>query len=201
MSALSNEMLDLIIEINGEVLPDAYQSALWQELLRLAPQLAEHAQVGVIPLRTAHNMEGCLLPRRARLALRLPAYLAQQADRLTQQELHIGAHRLKLGAAKTRAIRPYPTLHAQLVASQQPENDFMAWVTQSLADMGVTTARLICGRAHTQDTGNERIAGYSLVLHDLKDEDSLTVQYHGLGSARQFGCGIFVPYKAITGLE
>lgn len=200
MNFPDDEMLDLVIEVSGEMLPDAYQSALWQELLRLVPPLAEHPQVGVIPLRTAHTGDGHLLPKRARLTLRLPAHLAQPAERLTRQELHIGAHRLQLGAAKTKAIQPYPTLHAHLVASRQAEHEFMAWATQALADMGVT-AKLICGRAHTQDTGSERIAGYSLVLHDLKDEDSLTVQYRGLGAARQLGCGLFVPYKAITGLE
>lgn len=200
MRPSSDEMFDLVIEVSGELLPDAYQAALWQELLRLAPQLGEHTQVGVVPLRTAHNLEGHLLPKRARLVLRLPVHLSQQADRLAQQEIHIGPHRLQLGAAKPRVIQPYPTLHAHLVASREAEHEFMTWVSQSLADMGVT-AKLICGRAHTQDTGSERIAGYSLVLHDLKDEDSLTLQYRGLGTARQFGCGLFVPYKAITGLE
>jgi hypothetical protein len=38
-------------------------------------------------------------------------------------------------------------------------------------------------------------------VHDLKSDASLKLQYAGLGESRQYGCGIFVPYKAITGLN
>jgi len=39
------------------------------------------------------------------------------------------------------------------------------------------------------------------VIHNLKPEDSLRLQYTGLGSDRQYGCGIFVPYKVISDLS
>jgi len=39
------------------------------------------------------------------------------------------------------------------------------------------------------------------VIHDLKPEASLRLQYTGLGSDRRYGCGVFVPYKVITGLD
>jgi hypothetical protein len=49
--------------------------------------------------------------------------------------------------------------------------------------------------------GDRAIKGRSLVLHDLNPEGSLSVQYIGLGKGRHLGCGIFVPYKVISGLE
>jgi len=63
------------------------------------------------------------------------------------------------------------------------------------------SSKLICGRHHALDIEGEQISGFSLVMHDLRDEDSLRMQYAGIGGNRHLGCGIFVPYKAISGLE
>ena len=60
---------------------------------------------------------------------------------------------------------------------------------------------MICGKRLSVSGSQRSIDGYSLVLHDLKPEASLHLQYAGLGEDRQFGCGIFVPYKVITGLS
>ena len=45
------------------------------------------------------------------------------------------------------------------------------------------------------------VQGYSLVIHDLKPEESLRLQGAGLGNNRFLGCGVFMPYKVISGLE
>ncbi len=194
------EMIDVVFELSGGTLDADYPYALWDELTRLMPQLGETEKVGVIPLRGAESKEGMLLPKRAKLVLRLPQALAEVVSGLAQKQMHVSGSDLRLGSCKTRPIQPYSTLHAQLVTGAEDEVAFVAEVEASLAAMGVK-ANLICGRHHTL-TGNGRtISGYSLVLHDLTAEDSLQVQYAGLGKDRRFGCGIFVPYKVISGLE
>lgn len=194
------DMIDMIFEVEGDMLPPAYPYALWQELIRVAPQLGSHEKVGVIPFKTSASAEGMLLPRRARLIMRLPASLQHITQQLDQQELAVGEHRLRLGSGKAKSIQPYSTLHAHIVAGDKDELIFMDWVASSLDTMGVK-AKLICGQAHSQATGQQQLSGFSLVLHDLSPADSLQVQYHGLGVGRQFGCGIFVPYKVISSLE
>jgi CRISPR-associated protein Cas6 len=91
-------------------------------------------------------------------------------------------------------------LHAQLVTGAEDEMAFMAEIKSALAALDVE-AQLICGRRRSLVDGDRTIRGYSLVLHDLKPEGSLRVQYAGLGKERRFGCGIFVPYKVIASLE
>jgi CRISPR-associated protein Cas6 len=193
-------MIDVAFEIGGGTLPASYPFALWEELTRLLPLLGEHEQVGVIPLRMAQSNEGMLLPKRAKLVLRLPKELAAAAAALEQQQLNVAGCELLLGSSKTRAIQHYPTLHAQLVTGTDDEISFVAEVESALAAMGVK-ANLICGRFHTLAGNNRAISGYSLVLHDLKPEGSLRVQYAGLGNERQFGCGIFEPHKVISSQE
>ena len=192
-------MIDVVFEISGGTLPAAYPYELWSELARLVPQLAEDTNIGVIPLRVAESKEGMLLPKRAKLVLRLPHALADVVSGLAQQQMRVAGSAVQLGACKTREIQHYPTLHAQMVTGSEDEIAFMAEVDSALSAMGVD-AKLICGQRRTLAGGERTISGYSLVLHDLKPEGSLRVQYTGLGEERRFGCGIFVPYKVISGL-
>jgi len=193
-------MIDVVFEISGEALPAAYHFALWNEISRLIPQLAENENIGMIPLRMAESKEGLLLNKRAKLVLRLPPDFTEVATGLTNKQLQVAGNELNLGSCKTRSIQHYPTLHAHLVTGAEDEVEFMAEVEAALAAMGVK-ANLICGRRHQLTDGERVIRGFSLVLHDLTPEGSLRVQYAGLGKERRFGCGIFVPYKVISSME
>ena len=199
-------MIDLVFELDGGTLPAAYPFALWEALINHVPQLAEERFAGVLPLRAAENDAGMLLPKRAKLVLRLPMALASRAAALSGQQLGLaqiplrsGEYSLRLGKSKLRPIQPYPTLHARLVTGATDELMFMEDIKTQLSGMAIA-AGLICGKRHTLSGARQTIHGYSLVIHDLKPEASLQLQYAGLGEFRQFGCGIFLPYKTISGL-
>jgi CRISPR-associated protein Cas6 len=195
------DMIDMVFDLEGGTLPAAYRFALWTALLRLIPKLAEEKLVGVLPLRSTVNNQGMLLAKRAKLVMRLPKVLAEPAaTSLTGQQLDIAGSTMHVGAAKARTIQPYPTIHAQLVTGSSDEVLFVEDIMKQMVELGVT-GKLICGKRLTVNGGQRSIDGYSLVLHDLKPEASLQLQYAGLGENRQFGCGIFVPYKVITGLS
>lgn len=196
----------MVFDLGGGMLPAAYPFALWAELIRHAPQLAEEMFVGVLPIRATENNEGMLLPKRAKLVLRLPMALAAHAATLSGKQLdvaespqHSEAGPLLLGKNKLRPIQPYPTIHSQLVTGATDEVLFLDGIKAQLSKMGIT-ARLICGMSRALTDTRQSIHGYSLVIHDLKAEASLQLQYAGLGESRHFGCGIFVPYKVISGL-
>ena len=195
------EMIDIVFDLGGETLPASYPFALWAGLLRLAPQLAEQRHIGILPLRLATTGDGMLLPKRAKLILRLPAALADQTTpRLSGQQIEVAGSRLRLGRGEKRLIQPSPTIHAQMVAGLTDEVLFMDDINTQLAGLGVS-GNLICGKRHTLTGEQQSVHGFSLVIHDLKPEASLKLQYAGLGGARQFGFGIFIPYKVISGLS
>ena len=195
------DMIDLMFDLDGGNLPAAYRFALWTALLRLVPHLAEEKLVGVLPLRSTVNNQGMLLAKRAKLVMRIPQTLAESAaSSLTGQQLDIAGNNLRLGTAKTRPIQPYPTIHAELVTGSSDEVLFVEDIRKQMGELGVA-GKLICGKRLSVSGGRGPIHGFSLVLHDLKPEASLQLQYAGLGDDRQFGCGIFVPYKVITGLS
>lgn len=192
------EMIDAVFDVSGDRVPVNYPFALWEELTRLVPELAGDASIGVLPLRTTGSATGMLLPKRAKLVIRLPVSLAPHVASLSGQPLAVG-HPLRLANGRLRKILAYSTIHAQLVAGADDEVVFAESVSACLADLGIT-ASLICGRKSSLVDGDRRIHGFSLVIHDLKPEDSLLLLYAGLGSHRKYGCGIFVPYKVISDL-
>lgn len=195
------EMIDMVFDLDGSTLSAAYPFALWAALTRCAPQLAEEKLAGVLPLRTAESNEGMLLPKRAKLILRLPVMLAEYAAAaLSGKKLDVtGESAMQLGQCKPRPILPAPTVHAQLVTGAGDEILFTNGVNARLSEMGIA-GKLICGKRGALADDRQSIQGYSLVVHDLKPEASLLLQYAGLGENRQFGCGIFVPHKVISGL-
>lgn len=191
----------MVFDLEGATLPGAYPFALWDALLRHAPQLATEKSVGILPLRATENTECIFLTKRTKLVLRLPIAVAGSfATSLSGSTLQLNSISLPIGRYKSRPILPFPTLHGQLVMGDNDEVLFMDDIRQQLHEMGIT-AKLICGKRHAINDEQQSIQGYSLVVHDLKPEASLQLQYAGLGQGRQFGCGIFIHYKVISGLS
>jgi len=195
------QMIDMMFDVEGDSLPAAYPFALWPALVQHVPQLANENFIGVLPLRSSVNNQGMILSKRAKLTLRLPVTLADSVTAcLAGQQLDINGNTIRLGTSKVRPIQPFPTIHAQMVAGKTDEVLFIKDINMQLKELGVT-GNLICGKRHFLSSEQHHINGFSLVIHDLKPEASLKLQYAGLGGSRQFGCGIFIPYKVITGLS
>lgn len=193
-------MIDLAFDVSGATPPTDYPFALWAALLELAPSLAAEEGAGVLPLRLAEEATGPL-PKRAKLTLRVPPALAKELTAsLSGKRLDVAGVVLNLGTGKVRPLAAYSTVHAQLVAAAEDEIPFMEGVRTQLDEMDIACS-LICGMRRRIGDGAQAIQGYSLVVHDLKADASLKLQYRGLGEARRYGCGIFVPYKVISGLN
>lgn len=204
-------MVDLSFAVSAPALPADHRGALWQALAAALPWLADTPGAGIHPLKAMRSADGAplLLARRARLLVRLPATRADAAAVLAGTTLDLGDAPLSLGDVHVRDLVPANTLYAETVAGEYvDEIAFTLQLERALDALGVQ-ARIICGRAQrlscTVSTARGRItrelAGYPVALHGLRPEASLRAQNAGLGDARQFGCGIFVPHKAITGLD
>ncbi len=192
-------MTEISFDLKGSALPVDYAFALWSEVVRYLPWLEAEPCAGIHPLRLSPSSTGLLLPQRAKLVLRLPASHVAQAGLLSGQQLTVGYGVLHIGDARERPLFAHSTLHAHVVESDSDEEGFLATVADQLRQLKIT-AKWICGKHHTMKGAERTITGYSLVLHDLKLDESLQLQYRGLGGKRHFGYGILIPYKAISGL-
>ncbi len=197
---MANEMTDVRFDLEGRFVPEGYAFPLWGEVTRILPELEDFELAGILPLKGAASGEGMLLPRRAKLALRIPTSFVRNALELSGKTLDIEGNPLHVGTGNPREIEAHPTLRSQFVASEKIETDFLKEVETQLEKLEVS-CKWICGRRQTLKNGETVLSGYSLAVHDLKPPASIRLQQAGLGNYRRFGCGLFVPHKTIAGLD
>jgi len=56
---------------------------------------------------------------------------------------------------------------------------------------------MLCGMGHNIQIDADRLETRSLMIADLEAVTSIQLQEAGVGSGRQYGCGIFLPHKGI----
>lgn len=192
-------MVDAQFDLEGSEIPADHGYALYQELLRLAPWLAETPQVAVHPVHagpTGRNAN-LVINRRVKLVLRVPAERFQALQPLEGQVIDPGAGPLRIGALKRRPMTPFQTLYSHFVAmGVADEVEFLARAQAELDAMGIRCG-LICGKRREMATPDGAVVGFSLMLHDVSLEESIRLQETGLGRHRSYGCGVFIPHKSI----
>lgn len=194
------EMIDVVFDLEGAVVPNYYPFFLWAELVRCLPWLNIEEGIGVHPLRGSISGDTLLLSKRTKLILRLPITRVAQAEKLSGQSLNIEGNPLVVGKSRQRELQAATTLHAYVVESAVSEVDFIESMKAKLEEMNIP-CNLICDKYREIIFDNQVVSGFGLVLHDLKLPASLSIQRSGLGGARHLGCGIFIPFKAISGLD
>lgn len=194
-------MFDAHFELSGERLPAAYHQSLWTALCGRLPWLADEPLAGMHLLRGSDGVRDVLLSRRSRLILRLPVSRRDDLAALVECELTVEGEPLRIGRSRQASVEPYSTLHAAMaVGTSADEAAFMAEMEAEMAALGLS-GKLICGKRQTLPMDGEPIVGYSLVVFDLKPDAALRLQQVGMGRLRKYGCGLFVPYKEISGIE
>jgi CRISPR-associated protein Cas6 len=194
-------VIDVQFGLNGTRVPKDHGLALFDELARLLPWLAQEALAAIHPLHGADGGEGMLLlNRRAKLVIRIPRERLDDLLTLEGKTLTVAGNSLTIGHAKIRALTHHTPLYAQLVTTgSADEGDFARDIMRLLDELDIET-RFICGRQQTLTTAQGTVAGFSLMLHGLPVEHAMRVQQLGLGGNRKLGCGVFIPHKSINAL-
>ena len=194
----SAKVRDVQFDLDGKAVPEDHGEALLEALAPHLPWLAETPLAGIHPIHGASTGHGTLvINRRAKLVLRLPTEKAAAAAALCQQSIDLGCGPIRIGALKEKPLMPFGYLYAPLVnMGTSVEADFLAAARAAFDALGVQGG-LIPGKHRRMRTPQGEISGYSLMLHDVTLEQSITVQETGIGQHRLLGCGVFVPHKSI----
>ena len=189
--------IDVVFPLSGSTLARDHAQALQVALSGHWPWLKSEAQAGIhaIKLVPGTQSQG-ILSHRTKLLLRVPTHRAPELLATTGVQLLVAGQPVVLGTPHTRELLPYATLYAyKLAAVNADEVAFMAEVTRELAELGVGGDR-VCGMRQQLTYDGGVLDTFSLMLHGLAPEQSLRVQYQGIGPHRLLGCGIFIPHKS-----
>ena len=192
---------DVQFSLTGYSIPIDHSYALFKELNRLLPWLAEEPLGGVHAIHGADSGAGeLILNKRAKLVIRVATERVAELNSLSGQTITLEGHSLSIGAAKAKPLSLHTPLFAHCVTTgSEDELDFANDILRMLDEMEIDS-RFICGRRQAIKTDKGLVSGFSLMLHGLPVEHSILVQQQGLGTNRKIGCGIFIPHKSINAL-
>jgi len=190
------DVVDVAFSLRGGTIPADHGWQLFRLLAERLDWLAAEVNAGVHPVRGARAVAGEIhLGERARLMLRLPRERVEQSFALSGTHLALGEG-VDIGSARLRPLFAHGTLYSQFVATGTPDEAvFQRHVDAELERAGIG-CKVICGRMRRAQTQGPEIVGFSLMLHELSPEHSLSMQAAGLGAERKLGCGIFIPHKS-----
>ena len=207
-----DDIVDLVFRLRGQNLDIDHAYALAQALREhLRPEICD--SIGVHGIRLAESGNGWNRPqqpdaelplsRRARLIIRVHRDQADEVRDLSARRLQIGHQPVDVGDSSERKLSALGTLHARAIRCEpeQSEEAFLREIAEQIAALGIEVSKMICGRQGFIRTGDGSLFTRSLMVADLKPEESVRLQQQGIGDSHFFGCGIFVPHKGIDAVH
>lgn len=202
-------VVDLHFKIDCPRIPVDHGWALGAALMQVLPWLGDEPQAGVHNIHGAESGNGwerpeasdavIYLSKRTPLVLRLPRHRLQDAEALIDTDHSIGGHLLQIGKPKRRPLSKAATLYARHIASPEGEHEdaFLQWTIGQLQGLSLRFSKVLCGRSHRIRGAEGEVLTRSLMVAGLSPPDAVRLQEEGVGPHRQYGCGLFIPHKAV----
>ena len=206
--SVSDEVQDCVFTIDAHTLPVDHLNLVANALLKHLPWLIE-ARASLHDINIAdgngwqspHETNALFYPsKRSKLNIRLPKQYLEKTNILLGKVLKLDDY--SLGICKRQAnkkLSDSTIIFAKYVHTNLNDNEeeFLQNAHQKLNAIGIKPKKMMVGLKHTLATNNGTINTRSLMLADLKKEESVYLQANGFGDYRLLGCGLFVPQKGI----
>lgn len=207
--------LELRFDLRGKTLPADHGYSLYaaikQKLQESDPATSPlniPPEVHISSINGISDRTGMIhLGRKSYFRLRCPAEKLQVWYQLLQNQVfEVQGHLIRLIQPRILLLEPQSSLRSRLVTfkfSEIDNADLPSYFIQSCqkrleslkiegkvwipSDLRGDLAR------KTLKIKGKSVVGYSVVVEELSDADSVKLQIHGLGGRRHFGCGWFYP--------
>jgi CRISPR-associated protein Cas6 len=210
--AVPDDVVDVVYQIECRALPVDHAWALSQAVGMALPWLEEEPCAGVHPIHVAESGNGWMRPenagdllclsRRTKLVLRVPRQRIDAAQALIGRQLDVAGHALRVDKASLRPLSAITTIFSRYVVSAEglDETAFLQAALREMEAFGVHPKKMLCGIEKVIATPDRPVHTRSLMLTELNQRESVTLQHRGLGPLRLMGCGLFIPHKDMKDL-
>ena len=204
---IETSYVDIAFPLKGKSLPLDNGYIIYSALSRLCPNLHELKNVFIHPITGIPNSSKQLrLTKRSKLQIRMEIeQIPLVYEFLAGQTFSIGKSQFQIGIPEYKELTPCSALYSRLVIIRRciEPHVFLKAAQRQLEDLGIKGKIDILKKKNGQlqcrqlvirkDIGTFPIKGYGVEVKDLSEEDSLTLQQHGIGGKKKMMCGVFVP--------
>jgi CRISPR-associated protein Cas6 len=187
--------VDLSYPVLGNTLPTDHGYALFSALSRTVPEMHQTPGVAIETIAgTARGDGTTMIASRATFRVRLPAENVGLVLPLAGKRLDVAGHAIRLGVPSITALKAATSLYARIVTIKgfcDPEL-FLAAAGRQLDQLGLP-GELHLGTRRVLRIAGKTVVGFSLTVHDLTEDASISLQEFGIGGRRHMGAGFFVP--------
>jgi CRISPR-associated protein Cas6 len=207
--------LEIQFSLRGKTLPSDHGYALYSAIKNLLQEVESEstpkdlpADVRLCSISGIPDRAGMIyLSRNSRFRLRCPSEQVQTWYRFLQnQVLDIRGHlirliqpRITLPEASTILASRLVTFKLEAIDHTDVPRYFLESCQKGLERLEIKGKAFIPSDSdgdlarRTLQVKDKKILGYSVVVEGLTLNDSLKLQWHGLGGRKHFGCGWFYP--------
>jgi len=209
--------IEIQFSLRGKTLPADHGYALYSAVKKALNEMEDKA----LPKDLPPAVHLCTIPgvpdragmiylnRGSRFRVRCPSEDMQVWYRFLQNQVFdIQGHLIRLVQPRITLPEPSETLASRLVTFKLKNIDhaevpryFLESCQTGLERLGIKGQAFIPSdpdgdlARRTLQIKDKAVLGFSVVVEGLSDEDSLKLQWHGLGGRKHFGCGWFYPPK------
>jgi CRISPR-associated protein Cas6 len=209
--------LEIQFALRGKTLPADHGYALYAAVKKRLQETDDEllpkdlpSEVRLCSVSGLPDQAGMIyLNRGSRLRLRCPSKQIQLWYRFLQNQVFdIRGHLIRLVQPRITLPEASNTLAARLVTFKLNSIDhtdvpryFLESCQKGLERLEVKGQVFIPSDANgdlarrTLQVKDKKIVGYGVVVEGLSSDDSLKLQWHGLGGRQHFGCGWFYPAR------
>jgi CRISPR-associated endonuclease/helicase Cas3 len=197
-------MLDLCLPVRGSSLPADQGYGLLSALARQVPSIHQNPSIGILTVAGIGDKQGkILLTPQSQVRIRLPIEALSGIYKLAGKRLRVGSHEVQLGIPEIFTLKPSSSLKARIVTIKGylEVEEFEQAAQRQLKQLGISGEVAVLRDQEgmplrkTLKIKRHTIVGFSTVVRELGDEDSIRLQQVGLGGRRRMGCGFFLPTK------
>lgn len=202
---LNRPYVELSFGVIGKTLPADHGYGLYSAIAHCCPDIHEQEGISIQTISGESDKQGKIyLSHQSQLRIRLP-YEPEKIALvlpLAGQHLIIGSHAIQLGIPQIHPLRPMDKLRSRIVVIkkfQEPE-PFLEAAKRQLDALEIKANLFIPLNEEGESSRKAikiktySIVGFSLIVTDLSDEDSIKLQQVGLGGKHRMGCGIFTSF-------
>lgn len=205
LSVVNKELthyVDWVAPIQGEQFPADHCYGLFSACCRIIPEVRQHSEIGILSIPGIPDQEGKIfLTKQSHLRIRVPINKIPLVYPLAGKTIKVGIHEIKIGIPNIYVVKPSSTLKARIVIIKGYLNpdEFLEAVQRQLDALEIKGKISIPfnqeGKPSRKTMKIKRftVVGFTTEVSELSDEDSLKLQYFGIGGKRHIGAGIFLP--------